>query len=647
MTVLSAKTERTRLNRPVQTGAKQIQNHITHVAETRNCVEAVRLTTEQRNSGPKGVDRDAGQQQHTGEGILLGECRLTREYLLSDHLSLRPNLGAIAFIGLFSVFVNLLMLTGPLFMLQIYDRVLASRSEATLIALFVLVVGLYSAMALLDFVRGRVGARIGARMQADLDPVVFAAVLRAPPQLAKEAATGLSDLESVRRFCSSPVAFALFDAPFTPLFIAAIFIFHPLLGWLAVAGGGTLLVISLINQWVSRKPGASAAQTAAQAARISEQIRTEPETIRSLGMTMPAIAKWQSHRGKALQADIALSDRNGGFGSLTKALRLFLQSAMLALGAWLVLREQLTPGAMIAASILLGRALAPVEQIIGSWAIVGRARQGWHSLHVLLSQAPEPAPRTRLHRPNARLSVRNLTVLSPTDRTRVLNDICFDIAPGQAVGVVGESAAGKSSLARVLTGLWRPAAGAVRLDGASLEHFSEEDLARYVGYLPQEVVLFDGTIAENIARLQPNADADEIIKAAEAAGAHEMILNLPDGYDSVIGNGQTRLSGGQKQRIGLARAMFGEPVVLVLDEPNSNLDSVGSDALNAAIRTRKAAGQIVIVMAHRPAAISECDLILMLRGGQVVAFGPRDEVLRKMVKNYANIATAEAGVRAP
>ncbi|MFT5869481.1 MAG: ATP-binding cassette subfamily C protein [Paracoccaceae bacterium] len=560
---------------------------------------------------------------------------------MSDHprLSLCPNRGALIFAALFSVFVNLLMLTGPLFMLQVYDRVLASRSEATLIALLVLVAGLYGAMAVLDFVRGRIGARIGAQLQTRLDGTVFAAVLRAPLGLSRQAATGLADLESVRRFCSAPVAFAIFDAPFSPLFIVAIFVFHPLLGWLAVAGGGVLLMISACNQWASHKPGGLVAQTSAGATQIAEQIRTQPETIRSLGMTAPAITRWQRHRGAALDAEMVLSDHNGGFGSLTKAIRLFLQSAMLALGAWLVLQEQLTPGAMIAASILMGRALAPIEQIIGGWASVARARRGWRSLSELLSQAPEPAPRTRLHRPNARLSVTNLTVLSPNDRSQVLGDVTFQVGPGLALGVVGESASGKSSLARVLTGLWRPVAGAVRLDGAALEHFGEEDLAQHVGYLPQEVVLFDGTLSENIARLQPDPDAAEIIKAAQAAGAHEMILSLPDGYDTAIGAGLTRLSGGQKQRIGLARALYGDPVVLVLDEPNSNLDAAGSAALNDTIRTRKAAGQIVIVMAHRPAAIAECDLILMLRHGRVAAFGPREEVLRKIVKNHAHIAS--------
>lgn len=556
--------------------------------------------------------------------------------------AVRSHWRSILLIGLFSVFVNLLMLTGPLFMLQVYDRVLVSRSEATLVALFVLVVGLYGAMGVLDFVRGRIGARIGAKVQNDLDARVFGATITAPPSAANLAVTGLSDLESVRRFCTSPVAFAAFDIPFSPLFLAAIFMFHPLLGWLAVGGGAAMVAITLVNQMVSRKPGETANQTAAGSARLAEQIRTQPDTIRSLGMTKPAIAKWDVQRGAALNADMALSDRNGGFGSLTKSLRFLLQSAMLGLGAWLVIQGELTAGAMIAGSILLGRALAPVEQLIGGWAVVVRARQGWQSMSELLKAVPVTEPKTALSRPKARISVEGITVIPPGEKLTALRQVSFTIEPGQALGVVGESAAGKSSVARVLTGLWLPVAGSVRLDGATLDQYEETALASYVGYLPQEIALFDGTVADNIARMQADADPKAIIRAARKAGAHEMILGLPAGYDTPIGAVRTKLSGGQKQRIGLARAMFGDPEVLILDEPNANLDAKGSDTVNAAIRQMKADNKIVVVMAHRPSAISECDTILMLKEGRAADFGPRDEVLRKNVRNHAQIAPAPA-----
>lgn len=547
---------------------------------------------------------------------------------------------ALLLIALFSTFVNLLMLTGPLFMLQVYDRVLASRSEPTLVALFLLIIGLFAAMALLETVRGRIGTRIGATLQADLDARVFRAAMAAPQSVSKEAATALYDLEAVRKFAGSPLAFAFFDLPFAPLFFGAIFILHPLLGWLAIGGGLVLVIIMLLNQIFSRKPSEVAGRTSAASTRVSEQIRTQSDTVRSLGMSGAAIARWRKERDAALVSEIALSDRNGGFGSTTKTLRLFLQSAMLALGAWLVIQNEITGGAMIASSILMGRALAPVEQLVSGWASVARAAKGWSSLKVLLAAVPAPVARTALPRPDARLVVADLAVVPPGEAKPTLQRLSFAVDPGQAVGVVGESASGKSSLARALVGLWRPVVGEVRLGGARLDQYEEDALATHVGYLPQDVVLFDGTVAQNIARLAETPDAEAVIAAAKLAGAHEIILGLPKGYDTPVGAVGTRLSGGQKQRIGLARALFGNPVLVVLDEPNSNLDAPGSEAVNAAIRALKARGCIVIIMAHRPAAIAECDLLLMIKAGQNAAFGPRDEVLRKIATNHAQLTPA-------
>jgi ATP-binding cassette, subfamily C, bacterial len=554
---------------------------------------------------------------------------------------------ALLLIALFSVFVNLLMLTGPLFMLQVYDRVLASRSEPTLVALLILIVGLFAAMGLLEAVRGRIGTRIGATFQADLDARVFRAAMNAPQSVAKEAGTALYDLEAVRRFAGSPLAFAFFDLPFAPLFFGAIFILHPLLGWLAIGGGVLLVIIMLLNQVFSRKPTEVAGRTSAAATRISEQIRTQSDTVRGLGMSGAAIVRWRRDRDTALTSEIALSDRNGGFGSTTKILRLFLQSAMLALGAWLVIRNEVTGGAMIASSILMGRALAPVEQLVSGWANVARAAKGWSSLRVLLDTVPLPVPRISLQRPDGRLTITDLAIVPPGDTKPTLQRMTFSVEGGQALGVVGESASGKSSLARALVGLWRPAAGEVRLGGARLDQYDEDALANHVGYLPQDVVLFDGTIAQNIARLAETPDADAVIVAAKLAGAHDIILSLPKGYDTPIGSTGARLSGGQKQRIGLARALFGDPVLVVLDEPNSNLDAPGSEAINAAIRDLKSRGSVVVIMAHRPAAITECDLILMIKAGQNVAFGLRDEILRKIATNHAQLnptAMRSAGV---
>ncbi|HBB85470.1 MAG TPA: type I secretion system permease/ATPase, partial [Sulfitobacter sp.] len=330
------------------------------------------------------------------------------------------------------------------------------------------------------------------------------------------------------------------------------------------------------------------------------------------------------------------------FTAMTKTLRLFLQSAMLGLGAWLVLQNQMTPGAMIAGSILLGRALAPVELALNQWPVVQRGRAGWANLAQLLGAVGVEPARTALPKPKAKLVAKALTVVAPGEKQAALKSINFTVEPGQAVGVIGPSGAGKSTLARTLTGVWQPAGGSIRLDGAALEHYGSETLGRHIGYLPQRVQLFDGTIAENIARLLSEPDDAKVVKAAKMAAAHEMILEFPQGYDTPIRAGQVRLSGGQMQRIGLARALYDDPVTVVLDEPNSNLDNIGSQALNHAIRQMKASGRSVLIMAHRPAAIQECDTLLVLDGGMRKAFGPKDEVLAEMVQNHREIKKAPA-----
>jgi PrtD family type I secretion system ABC transporter len=548
--------------------------------------------------------------------------------------------------AVFSVFVNLLMLTGPLFMLQVYDRVLGSGSEETLLALVVLVVFLFAIMGLLDYARGRVMGRVAARLRAALDGRVFAAVLRraalVPDTAAMPRPGSLRDLEAVQRLVGSPVLLSLFDMPWTPLFLLGIFIFHPLLGALAVAGGLVLVANTFLNQALTRSP-ARTAQAAAEAAdRAAEGLRVEAETVRSLGMQRAAFARWERLRAGALEAATEAGDRAGAFSAATRALRLLLQSAMLGLGAWLVLQGQLTAGAMVAASILLGRALAPVEQAIAQWEVVRQGAAGWQALGQLLNQVPEEPRRTQLPRPAARLEVEGLTLVPPGQKQAALRMVSFNLAPGLALGVIGPSGAGKSSLARALTGIWRPAAGRVRLDGIALDQYEPDTLGRLIGYLPQRVSLFDGTIAENISRLDPEADDAAIVDAARRADAHKMIVEFPEGYDTRITATGGRLSGGQIQRIGLARALYGDPVLLVLDEPNSNLDNEGSMALNEAIRTFKSDGKAVLIMAHRPAAIRECDQLLLLEGGLRRAYGPRDQVLRETVANHAQLRRSGA-----
>lgn len=541
---------------------------------------------------------------------------------------------------IFSIFVNLLMLTGPLYMLQVYDRVLGSRSEETLIALSILVAFLYAMMGVLDYARGRVLARVGARFQDKLDRRVFTAMLRksnlAPG--APETKSGLRDLESVQTLLSSPALLALFDMPWTPLFLAAIFIFHPWLGYLALFGGSLLVLLTLLNQRITRQPQLDSSINSVKANRLSDEIMDETEIVQGLGMRKASFDRWQKVREVALQSSLKKSDRAGSITATTKTLRLFLQSAMLGLGAYLVLQNQMTAGAMIAGSILLGRALAPIEMAVGQWALIQRAQLGWQSLMALLSEVAEIPTRTPLPKPAAKLTAEQVTIIPPGEKQATLRMLSFDLKPGEAMGVIGPSGAGKSTLAKALTGVWPTAGGKIRLDGAAIEQYDPDVLGSHIGYLPQKVTLFDGTIGENIARLDPAADPEHIIVAAKKAAAHDLILRQPQGYDTPVSAARGRLSGGELQRIGLARALFGEPAILVLDEPNANLDNDGSNALNTAIRTMKAEGRSIIIMAHRPSAIRECETLLVLEGGMRRAFGPRDEVLKSTVQNHASIA---------
>ncbi|SMR81909.1 ATP-binding cassette, subfamily C [Aliiroseovarius halocynthiae] len=542
-------------------------------------------------------------------------------------------------VGLFSVFVNLLMLTAPIYMLQLYDRVLGSRSEATLIALTLLMAFLFLIMGVLDYSRTRILARAGAQFQASLDQRVFSAVMRQADNRGSTA--GLKDLEAVQKLLSSPVITAAFDIPWTPFFLFAISVFHPWLGILAVSGGGCLIAITVLNQMFSKGPLTQATIASHRAEQMAEQMRVESEMVRALGMSSGAYKRWYQSREQSLFENLRASDRLGQFSAMSKTFRQFLQSAMLGLGAYLALKGEISPGAMIAGSILLGRALAPVDTAVNQWQVVQRARSGWQALAELLADTPPEQERTALPRPEANLRVENLTVIPRGAHRAVLRQVNFDMKPGEALGVIGPSGAGKSTLARVLTGVVTPDGGVVRLGGASLDNYSPEALGRYVGYLPQRVQLFEGTIAENIAGLDLQPDSEAVVAAAQMAGAHELILSLPDGYDTPISPGGATLSGGQMQRVGLARALYGEPVLLVLDEPNSNLDNEGTQALNRAIRAVKARGGAIMIMAHRPAAIQECELLLIIDGGTARGFGPRDDVLKAHVQNAQQIQSTQ------
>lgn len=554
--------------------------------------------------------------------------------------------GALVVVFIFSAAINILMFAGPVFMLQVYDRVLASRSSATLVVLFVIVAVLYGLMGVLDHFRGRVLARVGAGFQAALDSRVFRLVLReaTSPAVRDKPASALRDLASIQAALSSPGAGALFDLPWAPLFIAFLFVFHPWIGWFALSSVTIVLSLAVINQLCTQKLQVEAAQLIVQSEAHTESTRKSIETVRGLGMVGVMSRKWQSLRDAALTATISATDKSGAISAATRTVRLLLQSAILGLGALLVLQDQLSAGAMMASSILLGRALAPIEQIVAHWSQFQRARSGWTELSRLLGSQEARTPSTKLPRPEARLDVQNLMLAAPGENQLILQGVTFSAGPGDAIAVIGASASGKSCLAKAVIGLWTPANGEVRLGGAGLNQYEADQLGQYFGYLPQEIDLFSGTIAQNIGRFDPSATSDQIIAAAQSAEAHDMIKGLPEGYDTQIAEGAGRLSGGQRQRIALSRAFYGDPLVLVLDEPNSSLDEPGILALNRAISTARKAGKIALVMSHRPSVLAECNKVIALESGRMRSFGPRDEVLSRVLQTVPRIDAN--GVRA-
>lgn len=538
-----------------------------------------------------------------------------------------------AFMGVAAVsgMTNLLMLTGPLFMLQIYDRVLASRSVPTLVVLCALVAGLYLFLGILEVIRSRVLTRIGRRLEEQLGDVTFDAVLTLPLKTTRTDAASqpLRDLDRMRQFMSGPGPVAICDLPWLPAYLAIIFVFHPLLGWLGTAGAVILVIVTVSSEAILRAPMERLARLTTTRSAFVEAGRRNAEAIRSMGMAGAYAARWRKANGGYLLEQERIGDASGGFSATTKVFRLALQSAVLALGAWLAIRQEVTPGVMIAASILTARALAPIEQAIGQWRGFVAFRQSRGRLQDLLERFGEDASKMPLPRPTSSLSIEGLSVAAPGAMAAIVHDLRFRLEAGQGLGVIGPSGSGKSTLARALVGVWPPARGTIRLDGAELDQWSPEAIGPSIGYLPQGVELFDGTVAENIARFAPDAHADAIIEAARQAGVHELVLSLPDGYDTRIGEGGAVLSAGQRQRVALARALFGSPFLIVLDEPNASLDSEGERALSDAILAARKAGSIVVIVAHRPNALACVDQVLVMAGGRQAAFGPRDEVLRK------------------
>ena len=539
----------------------------------------------------------------------------------------RSEIGRILlFVGGFSLCINLLMLVGPMYMLQVYDRVLPSRSLPTLFFLTLAAVGLIFVSALLDAIRGRVLVRLSGRFDQLLCGPLFARLHQAA-LFGRTQAQPLRDLETVRTFITGSGLFFFFDAPWSPVFLAFVFVLHPLLFAVALAGAIILFTLAVVTEIATRKPLTEASAHMTVATQFAQTLLRNADAVEAMGMLGGLHQRWlqSHHRGLARQAHA--SDRAGLLVSAAKYVRLVLQVAMLGTGAYLVLAGEITAGSMIAASIIMGRALAPIEGAIGNWRSFVLARRSLTRVIALLNSPGRKASSLPLPAPHGRIAVERLVGVPPSSDKVVVKGISFRIEAGDALGIVGPSAAGKSTLARLLVGAWLPASGHVRLDGVDIGDWNHEELGRHVGYLPQAVELFDGTIAENIARFT-SPDPAAVIEAAQRAGAHDMILRLPEGYDTRIG--PTVLSGGQRQRVALARAIYRDPVFIVLDEPNTNLDSEGEQALSWMLADRRRAGATIVVVAHRPSILDTVDKLMVLRDGMIELFAPREDVIAEL-----------------
>lgn len=545
-------------------------------------------------------------------------------------------------VALCSGVVNALMLAGPLYMLQIYDRVLSSRSVPTLIALSVFLVGAYAFQAVLDIIRTRVVVRSAALLDYRLGADVHDAVLRLAIHSKNpgEAHQPVRDLDQIRAFLTGAGPIAIVDLPWMPLFLAICFLIHPWLGMVALAGGLILLGVTILTERASRAPARTVAQDAGLRSAMVEAGRRNSETAAAMGMAKALAARWTLVNERFVAATARASDVIGGYGSISKVVRLLLQSAILGLGAYLVIKQELTAGSMIAASIMMGRALAPIETVIANWRGFISARQSIRRLSDILARTYVKPSAIELPPPAKQLDVELPAVAAPGTEKIIVKDIRFRLLAGEALGIIGPSGVGKTSLVRNIVGIWPPARGTIRLDGAALNQWDPERLGPHIGFVSQGVELFDGTIAENIARMAAKPDSAAVLEAGRAAGAHDMILQFSGGYDTRIGEAGTILSAGQRQRIALARALYGNPFLLVLDEPNSNLDNDGEVALLRAIQGAKARRAIVILIAHRPAMLGVCDKVLFLANGAQQAFGPRDEVLNKVLARPAPTAAS-------
>ena len=541
-----------------------------------------------------------------------------------------------AFVGVavMSGVVNVLYLTGSFFMLEVYDRVIPSRSVPTLIGLMVLALALYAFQGALEAIRSRILVRVGAALDEAVSGRVFDVVVRAPLAGAApgDGMLPLRDLDQIRAFLSGTGPSAFFDLPWLPIYLAVCFLFHPLIGVAALGGAVFLAAVTGLTDRATRKPARAATGHGQRRNGLAEAGRRNAEVLAALGMQGRFRTRWARANRDYMEAQQRTADVAGGLGAVSKVFRMALQSGVLALGAWLVIQGQATAGIIIASSILVSRALAPAELAIANWKGFVQARQSWARLSDLLARFPDGAARHALPAPSRTLSVESVAIAPPGRTRAVVSEVSFALSAGQGLGVIGPSASGKSSLVRALTGVWPPVRGTLRLDGAALDQWDPTTLGPHLGYLPQEAELFAGTVGENIARFEPDAAPEAVIAAAQAAGIHQMVLRLPQGYDTRIGEGGAGLSSGQRQRVGLARALYRDPFLVILDEPNANLDAEGENALTRAILGVRARGGICIVVAHRPSALAALDLVLMMADGRAQAFGPKDEVFKRVLR---------------
>jgi PrtD family type I secretion system ABC transporter len=551
--------------------------------------------------------------------------------------ALRACRSAFIGVGVMSCMINLLYLTGSIFMLEIYDRVLPSRSIPTLVGLVILAGGLYIAQGALDLIRGRILVRIGTSLDETLNARVFETVVRLPLMVGgrNEGLQPLRDLDNVRSFLSSMGPGAFFDLPWLPFYLAICFAFHVMIGVTALVGAIILVALTIATEFMSREPAREAMGLAARRNDLAATSRRNAEVLVAMGMSGRLTRRWSEANQKYLAGNQRASDVAGGLGAIAKVMRMTLQSAVLAVGAYLVIHQEATAGIIIAGSILSARALAPVDLAIAHWKGFVAARQSWHRLNRLLVSLPAQSTPTQLQDPSKGLSVEGVSIVPPGDQKVIVQEVTFALEAGSGLGVIGPSGSGKSSLVRALVGVWQPVRGKVRLDGAALDQWSSDALGRHVGYLPQDVELFAGSVAQNICRFDPEAGSAAIIAAAKEAGVHEMIIKMRDGYDTQIGEQGTALSAGQAQRVALARALYGDPFLIVLDEPNSNLDTEGDEALTRAVRSARERGAVVVVVAHRPIGIEAVDQLLVLRDGRMQAFGPKEQVLGQVLQRVA------------